>query len=214
MFAQDCARLVDRFRQNIKENSHAFAAEDHAARVFVRLYRVVDARFGQGRLEAQRFLEFLRDIDQVQFAIFKVIGFAAHRQFDHTTLGLVYRNGWALANWRALEPSQSFRCCARLESIGKGLKARFYIDPTTGLPHIHDHHVAEYEVIEVLERPVEDRHGKEGARIAMGRTTEGRYLRVVYVPDPEPDSVFVITAYELTGKPLAAFRRRMKKKQQ
>ena len=31
----------------------------------------------------------------------------------------------------------------------------------------------------------------------------GRYLRVVYVPDPEPESVFVVTAYELTGKPLA-----------
>jgi hypothetical protein len=26
-------------------------------------------------------------------------------------------------------------------------------------------------------------------------------LRVIYVPDPEPNSMFVITAYELTGKP-------------
>ena len=34
------------------------------------------------------------------------------------------------------------------------------------------------------------------------------------VPDPEPDSVFVITAYDLTGKGLAAFRRRRRKKQQ
>jgi len=40
----------------------------------------------------------------------------------------------------------------------------------------------------------------------------GRYLRVIYVP--ELDGVFVITAYELTGKPLAAFKRRRKKKQQ
>jgi hypothetical protein len=31
---------------------------------------------------------------------------------------------------------------------------------------------------------------------------------------PEPDSVFVITAYDLTGKPLAAYRRRRKKKRQ
>jgi hypothetical protein len=31
---------------------------------------------------------------------------------------------------------------------------------------------------------------------------------VIYVPDPEPDSVFVITAYELVGKPLKAYRRR------
>jgi len=36
----------------------------------------------------------------------------------------------------------------------------------------------------------------------------GRYLRVIYVPDPEPDSVFVITEYELSGKPLKAYRRK------
>jgi hypothetical protein len=40
----------------------------------------------------------------------------------------------------------------------------------------------------------------------------GRIVRAIYVRDPEPDSVFVITAYDLTGKPLVAFRRRMKKK--
>lgn len=39
-----------------------------------------------------------------------------------------------------------------------------------------------------------------------------RHLRVIYVPDPEPDSVFVITAYELTGKPLAACRRRRRQR--
>jgi hypothetical protein len=74
--------------------------------------------------------------------------------------------------------------------------------------------VNEDEVIDVLEKPGEDRAGREGARIALGKTASGRYLRVVYVPDPEPDSVFVITAYELSGKPLAAFRRRRRKKQQ
>jgi len=70
------------------------------------------------------------------------------------------------------------------------------------------------EVIEVLEKPGEDRAGSEGSRIALGQTAAGRYLRVIYVPDPQPDSVFVITAYELAGKPLAAFRRRRKKKHQ
>jgi hypothetical protein len=94
------------------------------------------------------------------------------------------------------------------------LQARFYIDPTSGLPHIHNHQVDEDEVIDVLEKPGEDRPGREGARIALGQTAAGRYLRVVYIPDPEPDSVFVITAYDLTGKPLAAFRRRKRKKQQ
>ena len=94
------------------------------------------------------------------------------------------------------------------------MHTRFYIDPATGAPHIHNHQVAEEEVIEVLEKPSEDRAGREGSRIALGQTASGRYLRVIYVPDPEPDSVFVITCYEVTGKPLAAYRRRRKKKRQ
>ena len=92
--------------------------------------------------------------------------------------------------------------------------ARFYIDPATGAPHIHNHQVSENEVIDVLERPGEDRAGREGSRIALGQTASGRHLRVIYVPDPKADSVFVITAYELTGKPLAAYRRRRKRKYQ
>jgi hypothetical protein len=71
------------------------------------------------------------------------------------------------------------------------LKAQFYVDPTTGLPHIHNHDVGEDEVVEVLESSGEDRAGREDSRIALGQTTAGRYLRVIYVPDPEPDSVFV-----------------------
>jgi hypothetical protein len=94
------------------------------------------------------------------------------------------------------------------------VKVRFFVDPVSGLPHIHDHQVDELEVIEVLEHPDEDRAGREGSRMALGQTASGRYLRVIYVPDPEPDSLFVITAYELTGKPLSAFRRRRRKKSQ
>jgi hypothetical protein len=94
------------------------------------------------------------------------------------------------------------------------LRARFYIDPTTGSPHIQGHGVSEEEVTEVLEEPYEDRKGGDGSRIALGQTASGRYLRVIYVPDPEPESVFVVTAYELAGKPLAALRRRRKKKNQ
>jgi len=89
---------------------------------------------------------------------------------------------------------------------------RFYIDPATNEPHIYEHGVDEDEVEEVLTRPGEDRPGKEGARVAIGQTRDGRYLRVIYVPDPEPDSVFVITAYDLKGKPLAAYRRRRSKR--
>lgn len=88
---------------------------------------------------------------------------------------------------------------------------RFYVDPKTGVPHIYNHDVDEDEVKDVLGSPGEDRPGREGSRVAIGQTRGGRYLRVIYVPDPEPDSVFVITAYDLRGKPLSAYRRRRKR---
>lgn len=89
---------------------------------------------------------------------------------------------------------------------------RFYIDPETGLPHIYGHAVDEEEVEEVLRAPGEDRPGREGSRVAMGQTRAGRYLRVIYVPDPEPDGIFVVTAYQLIGKPLMGYRSRRRKK--
>ncbi len=92
------------------------------------------------------------------------------------------------------------------------MKVRFYIDPETGVPHIYNHGVDEDQIEEVLSQAGEDRPGREGSRIAIGQTHSGRYLRVIYVPDPEPDSVFVITAYELKGKPLIAYRRRRRRK--
>ena len=92
------------------------------------------------------------------------------------------------------------------------MKIRFYIAPETHLPHIYNHEVREDEVEDVLRKPREDRPGKENSRIAIGQTKGGRYLRVIYVPDPEPDSVFVITAYDLMGKPLKAYRRRSRRR--
>ena len=92
------------------------------------------------------------------------------------------------------------------------MKVRYYLDSETGEPHLYRHDVSEREVEEVLTRPGEDRPGREGARVAIGRTRAGRYLRVIYVPDAEPESVFVITAYELRGKPLTAYRRRMRRR--
>jgi len=89
---------------------------------------------------------------------------------------------------------------------------RFYLDPETGEPHIHQHGVTGEEVAEVLRRPGEDRPGREGSRVAIGKTAGGRYLRVIYVPDPEPESAFVITAYDLKGKPLAAYKRRRRRR--
>jgi hypothetical protein len=69
-----------------------------------------------------------------------------------------------------------------------------------GSAHIYGHSVVEEEVEDVLARPMEDRAGRDGSRIALGQTEAGRYLRVIYVPDPTPWSVFVITAYELREK--------------
>jgi hypothetical protein len=89
---------------------------------------------------------------------------------------------------------------------------RYFIDPGTGAPHIYNHSVDDAEVEDVLRNPGEDRPGREGSRVAIGQTRDGRYLRVIYVSDPEPDSVFVITAYEFRGKPLTACRRRRRRK--
>ena len=71
----------------------------------------------------------------------------------------------------------------------------------------------EDEVEDVLQKPGEDRPGKENSRIAIGQTRGGRFLRVIYVPDPELESVFVITAYELLGKPRKAYRHQCRGRQ-
>ena len=103
-------------------------------------------------------------------------------------------------------------------NLETALNVRYYIDNETGQPHLYRHDVGEREVeqgtspIGGLARPGEDRPGREGSRVAIGRTLTGRYLRVIYVPDAKPESVFVITAYELKGKPLTAYKRRMRRR--
>ncbi|HEV2124227.1 MAG TPA: DUF4258 domain-containing protein [Chloroflexota bacterium] len=72
--------------------------------------------------------------------------------------------------------------------------------------------IEEHEVEDVLSHPSEDRSGRDGSRVAIGQTDDGRCLRVIYVPDPHPGRVFVITAYELQGKALTAFRRRQRRR--
>lgn len=89
---------------------------------------------------------------------------------------------------------------------------RYFIDPETGSPHTHRHGVAEEDVEDVLRRPIEDRPGREGSRVAVGRTETGRYLRIIYVSDPVPGSVFVITAYPLGWRALRALRRRLRRR--
>lgn len=92
------------------------------------------------------------------------------------------------------------------------MRIRHYIDYTTGKPHIYKHSINENEVSEVLQNSGEDRPGIDGSRVAIGKTENGRYLRIIYVPDPEPGSIFVITGYILNGKAITAYRRRMKKR--
>ena len=92
------------------------------------------------------------------------------------------------------------------------MEIRFYVDPETDLPHIYNHQVQEQEVAEIIHNPREDRQGRDGSRVAIGQTYSGRYLKVIYVNDLKSNSIFVITAYELTGKPLAAYKRRRIKK--
>ena len=92
------------------------------------------------------------------------------------------------------------------------MEFRFYRDPETGLPHIYGHGVTEEEVYQVLASRGEDLPGKRNSRMKLGQTAAGRYLQVIYVPDEDPESVFVITAYELRGKARTAYRRRQRRK--
>jgi hypothetical protein len=88
----------------------------------------------------------------------------------------------------------------------------FYVDSATGWPHIHNHDISEDGVREILLEPGEDRAGCDVSRVAIGQSSSGRYIRVIYIL--EPQGCFVITAYELSGKALVAYRTRRKKKQQ
>jgi hypothetical protein len=93
------------------------------------------------------------------------------------------------------------------------MEARFYIDPETGLPHIYKHGVTEREVLQVLRKPGPVYRGDRNSRLKSGQTDAGRYIQVVYSPDPAGDSVFVITAHPLNGKALKAYRRRQRRRQ-
>lgn len=84
--------------------------------------------------------------------------------------------------------------------------------PGYGSAAHHNHDINEREVEDVLGRPIEDRPGRNGSRVALGQTRAGRYLRVIYVPGGRPGAVFVITAHDLGPKALRALRRRRKKK--
>lgn len=92
------------------------------------------------------------------------------------------------------------------------MEIRYHNDPETGQPHIYGHGVTEEEVSEVMRGLGEDVSGNRGSHMKLGQTVAGRYLQVIYVPDEDPSSVFVITAFELRGKAKKAFRRRKRRK--
>ena len=94
------------------------------------------------------------------------------------------------------------------------MELRFWLDAETGLPHIDEHGVTEAEVQQILRRAGEEFPGTDESRIRLGQTEAGRYLQVVYVPDPGGESAFVVTAYDMTPNAKRAFRRRQPRKNQ
>ena len=90
------------------------------------------------------------------------------------------------------------------------MEFRFYKDPDTGLAHCRNHGVLETEVIAVLVNPGRQFRKKDGTLVAEGQTGAGRYLRIVYRRN-DPNSIFVITAYDLTGNAKRAYRRARRK---
>jgi hypothetical protein len=94
------------------------------------------------------------------------------------------------------------------------MNLRYYHNPATDQPHIYDHGVSEDEVEEVLRNPAEDARSRGQSRVAIGQTQGGRYLKVIYVADEIGDGIFVVTAYDLVGKGMLAFRRRMRRRRQ
>ena len=92
------------------------------------------------------------------------------------------------------------------------MELKFFIDPETEQPHIFNHGVTEAEVREVLARPGLVLNGRENSRFALGQTEAGRYLKAVCAPRKDGPGLFVITAYELRGKELRAYRRRRRRK--
>ena len=93
------------------------------------------------------------------------------------------------------------------------MEIRFYLDPETNQPHIYEHGVTEEEVRQTLVGRGDNFRGKRNSWIKFGQSSAGRYLKVIYVPDEELDQCLVITAYDLRGKALKAFRLRQRRKQ-
>jgi hypothetical protein len=94
------------------------------------------------------------------------------------------------------------------------MEVRFVIDLHTGLPHITQHNVEPQEVLEVFRNRPDDIPNRDDTRMCEGQTAQGRCLRVIYTVSRTDGSVLVITAYDLIGKSLQAYRRRRRRRRQ
>lgn len=92
------------------------------------------------------------------------------------------------------------------------VKITYWEPPGSDEPHIYEHGVGEDEVEDVLLYPGEELPGRNGTRVVIGQTAEGRYLKVVFVRKPEKGIILVVTAYDLSPSQLAAYKRRRRKK--
>jgi hypothetical protein len=92
------------------------------------------------------------------------------------------------------------------------MQVHFYINRATGEPHVEDHGVEAWEAIDVLKNADMDYNGRNGTRVAVGQTQNGRFLRVIYRRLEGDDSRLVITAYDLPPKAKIALRRFRRRK--
>jgi hypothetical protein len=80
-----------------------------------------------------------------------------------------------------------------------------------GEPHVHDHHVEVFEVLEALDNTLECASGSADTTIVIGRTRGGRVLKVIHAPSRDGDGIFVVTAYDLPAKQARALKRRLRR---
>ena len=91
------------------------------------------------------------------------------------------------------------------------MRVRFNRNPD-GEPHIHDHHVEEFEVLEALAARLDTFGGEGDTTIVIGRTRAGRVLKVIHAPSRDGDGIFVVTAYDLPPKQLRAVNRKLRRR--
>ena len=93
------------------------------------------------------------------------------------------------------------------------MRIRFFVDPDSGELEITKHGVSEEEVHDVFESPDDDLPSRNGTCALYGRTSGGRWLKVIYTEGDEQGDYFVLTAYPPTPRATKALRRRLRKKQ-